>query len=559
MGSSSSALVEASSFYSQYILADKLGQGSYGKVYLCEDKATHETLAVKCQAARAGKENAITSEMRVWKSLGRHPNIVIFKGMRQEVNVFFMLMEVCPYALYDRVMQAPKWTACELMSDFRQALQGLAHMHTLRTVHRDVKVQNFLYGQKNGERVLKLTDFGLSVKIPAGMKLESVCGSPAFMAPEMVQKKGYGLKIDMWALGVTFFMMMHGALLVGKSSMTVPQMKEAIKDPNGTKKAMQLATKKAELSFDDVRDLKFASLDVVKTLTLRDPEERPSAASMLKCTFLNWPVTTPQEENRLASVWVVSRPPHTPAPADDSMPEQAAHDQNRSPEPKLTPVLPGESSARLASGRPHVDMAGLKRRIETHGLPDGNASSSGRRGSEGRSHDRSRPSQENSDAMVGGDAGRRKHPFLSAPREPSLDAVQHQPSNGSAGGSIDGLNPNMFSDDRMMDANPNCMFQAFSNVSSALNSGGLNLASGGLNLDFSSRCYDFGDLGQRRPDDSVPAPSKPPPEGDPPPLPESQFHADANVQDCSVPLSVPGENREEGLQSEPAPEPDNPR
>lgn len=486
------------------------------------------------------------AEMRAWKSLGRHPNIVVFKGMRQEVNVFFMLMEICPYALYDRVMQAPSWTAIELMSDFRQALQGLAHMHSLRIVHRDVKVQNFLYGQKGSERVLKITDFGLSVKIPAGMQLESVCGSPAFMAPEMVLKKGYGLKIDMWALGVTFFMMMHGALLVGKSSMTVPQMKEAIKDPNGTKKSIQLATKKSELSFDDVRDLKFASLDMVKTLTAREPEGRPSAAAMLKCTFLNWPCKTPQEEKRLNSVLVVSRPAPASTEYEDSAEpadqKRARHSERRDPR-NMMPVLPGESSARLASGRPSLDMAGVKRRLEIRGLSD--------RGGGGE-YAESPP-----------DGGRRYFqddnsltPIGDASRQVGGASLPQEFSSGSARGSLDipsALNENMFSDDRMMDANPNRMFQAFSNASSA--AGALNSA--GLNVDVSRRFSESYDRSVAA--ESLLAPAKPPPEGDPPALPSprgSQCLSDDD-QAHGARLSVPGENQDP--QSEPAPEPDNPR
>ncbi|CAJ1445895.1 unnamed protein product, partial [Effrenium voratum] len=250
-------LAERPPFYDQFILQEKIGQGSYGKVYLVKDKKSHKTLAAKVQAAQFGREWVILDEVAVWKILGRHPNVVWLHDMRQEANVYFIIMEVCPRALSDRVMSSPKWTAAELMNDFQQALLGIQHMHVKRIVHRDIKVQNFLYGGPDG-RTLKLADFGLSVEIHPGGKLEAVCGSPAFMAPEMVLRQGYDFKIDMWSMGVTFFMVMYGTLLVGKPKMSVVEMKEAIKSPMATKSAMATATMKAESVAGELRDMKVA-------------------------------------------------------------------------------------------------------------------------------------------------------------------------------------------------------------------------------------------------------------------------------------------------------------
>mmetsp|Transcript_68934 Transcript_68934/g.121870 ORF Transcript_68934/g.121870 Transcript_68934/m.121870 type:complete len:603 (+) Transcript_68934:72-1880(+) len=391
MGGGASVLLhEEPSFYNQYELLQKVGQGSYGKVYLAKDRYTNENVAVKAQAARLGKERAIADEAQVWKSLGSHPNIVSFFEMRQEVNVFFLIMEICCQGLFDRVTHAPKWTASELMADFLQALRGIEHMHVRRIVHRDVKVQNFLYGSP-GTRTLKLADFGLSTRVPRDTNLEAVCGSPAFMAPEMVLKNGYGLKIDMWALGVTYYMLMYGTLPVGKTKMTAADMKEAIKDPNATKKSMQKALTKAELSPPHVRHLALAALDLVQQLFIREPNSRPDAKMAMNCKFLTWPAESAEAKKSL-EVLVVDRPSaEQTKQAEEGKKNQGGGSSSHqgpsadtpgtkanSPPPTLpqkssefSSVIPnGGGSGGLGpnSKKEPPGMAELKRRLQTRGL-----------------------------------------------------------------------------------------------------------------------------------------------------------------------------------------------
>eukprot|EP00913_Durusdinium_trenchii_P020466 g19226.t1 len=330
-------LAERPAFYQQFILQEKIGQGSYGKVYLAkddplesfghfpaavqtttssaellriicgretqlaasraahsEDKRNDKVSAVKVQAAQFGREWVILDEVFVWRALGRHPNVVWFHDLRQEANVFFILMEVCPRALSDRVMSAPKWTATELMHDFQQALLGVQHMHSRRSA---------LSERVDGCRVSSLC------MIHPGEKLEAVCGSPAFMAPEMVLRQGYDFKIDMWSMGVTFFMVMHGTLLVGKPKMSVSEMKEAIKSPTATKSSMMNAVMKAEAFTGEVKDLKMAALDVVRQLTVRDPLQRVGPEAALELQFLQLNTRSTWEQKlRFEQVLLVDRP-----------------------------------------------------------------------------------------------------------------------------------------------------------------------------------------------------------------------------------------------------------
>ncbi|CAE7382928.1 CCRP1 [Symbiodinium sp. CCMP2456] len=345
---------ERTPFYARFILQEKIGQGSYGKVYLVKDKRNQKILAVKVQAAQFGREWVITDEVNIWRSLGRHPNIVSFHDLRQEANVYFILMEVCPRALSDRVMYSPQWTAVDLMHDFKQALLGLSHMHARRILHRDIKVQNFLYGGRD-DRTLKLADFGLSVHLRPGEKLDAVCGSPAFMAPEMVMRQGYEFKIDMWSMGVTFFMVMYGTLLVGKPKMSVPEMKEAIKSPTATKTALQGAMQKADTCEGEERELKHAALDVVKQLTVREPTQRVGPKDALDLPFIHLVAVASEEDlARYRKILLVDRPPAAKKKAvtepEADMVRSGKPPVPRKPQPQsprvdaLTPVVPGGGS-----------------------------------------------------------------------------------------------------------------------------------------------------------------------------------------------------------------------
>jgi len=233
-------------------------------------------------------------------------------------------------------------------------------MHNRRIVHRDIKVQNFLYGGNDG-RTLKLADFGLSVEIHPGEKLEAVCGSPAFMAPEMVLRQGYDFKIDMWSLGVTFFMVMHGTLLVGKPKMSVSEMKEAIKSPNATKASMMNAMTKAESLTGELREVKMQALDVVRQLTVRDPLHRVGPKEALELQFLQLgQQATWEQKLRLEKVLIVDRPPASKKKAVTEGNVNGGKASQEKPRTDFSPVVPQGSHDLPGEPKHEVPMPTLQ-------------------------------------------------------------------------------------------------------------------------------------------------------------------------------------------------------
>ena len=90
-------------------------------------------------------------------------------------------------------------------------LQALAYLHSMNICHRDIKPENLLVSsKKDGKMFIKLADFGLAVKILTGQKLYEVCGTPIYVAPEILAETGYDFKVDVWAAGVIAYILLCG-------------------------------------------------------------------------------------------------------------------------------------------------------------------------------------------------------------------------------------------------------------------------------------------------------------------------------------------------------------
>jgi len=91
---------------------------------------------------------------------------------------------------------------------FKQIIEGLGYMHSMNIVHRDIKLENLLLDSKNN---VKIIDFGFSIENPKDKTLNVFCGTPSYMAPELVTKKNYyGHLIDIWAAGILLYVILAG-------------------------------------------------------------------------------------------------------------------------------------------------------------------------------------------------------------------------------------------------------------------------------------------------------------------------------------------------------------
>lgn len=192
----------------------RLGKGSFGVVYSAVDLSTKLLIAVKeVEIQRHDDLQPLMDEINMTRHW-RHPHIVRYLGCQLAGSVFRVFMEQVPGGSLGellRTMWGPLDEDEGLMRDYtRQVLRGLAYLHDMVVVHRDIKGDNILVNQFDGR--LKLTDFGTSKRL-AGLhpRTESVQGTMQFMAPEVINsKRGYGLPADIWSLGCTVIEMATG-------------------------------------------------------------------------------------------------------------------------------------------------------------------------------------------------------------------------------------------------------------------------------------------------------------------------------------------------------------
>lgn len=112
--------------------------------------------------------------------------------------------------LFDAITLANKYTEVDATQMIHDLSSALSYLHSLNIVHRDVKPENLLISDTNGIKSLKLGDFGLAVEIEDNERLYSVCGTPTYVAPEILAETGYGKEVDIWAAGVITYILLCG-------------------------------------------------------------------------------------------------------------------------------------------------------------------------------------------------------------------------------------------------------------------------------------------------------------------------------------------------------------
>jgi len=200
----------------RYELGRLLGQGTFAKVYYAKTLKTGESVAIKVmdkeKILKVGMIEQIKREISVMR-LVRHPNIVrLYEVMASKSKIYFVMEYVKGGELFNKVAKG-KLKEEEARKYFQQLISAVDFCHSRGVYHRDLKPENLLLDE-NGD--MKVSDFGLSA-LPEQFRqdglLHTACGTPAYVSPEVITKKGYdGAKADIWSCGVILFVLMAGYL-----------------------------------------------------------------------------------------------------------------------------------------------------------------------------------------------------------------------------------------------------------------------------------------------------------------------------------------------------------
>ncbi|KAK1277373.1 CBL-interacting protein kinase 23 [Acorus gramineus] len=201
----------------KYELGRTLGKGTFAKVKFARNVETGDSVAIKIldkdKVLRHKMIDQIKREISTMKLI-RHPNVIrMYEVMASKTKIYIVLEFVTGGELFDKIASHGRLKEDEARRYFQQLINAVDYCHSRGVCHRDLKPENLLldaYG------VLKVSDFGLSA-LPQQVRedglLHTTCGTPNYVAPEVINNKGYdGAKADLWSCGVILFVLMAGYL-----------------------------------------------------------------------------------------------------------------------------------------------------------------------------------------------------------------------------------------------------------------------------------------------------------------------------------------------------------
>uniref|UniRef100_A0A8C5GT17 Serine/threonine-protein kinase DCLK2 n=1 Tax=Gouania willdenowi TaxID=441366 RepID=A0A8C5GT17_GOUWI len=195
----------------RYKVGRMLGDGNFAVVHECVEHSTGREYALKIinKGKCRGKEHMIQNEVAILRRV-KHPNIVLLIEEVDTYNELYLVMELVKGGdLFDAITSANRYTERDASGMLYNLANAIKYLHSLNIVHRDIKPENLLvYEHADGSKSLKLGDFGLATVVDG--PLYTVCGTPTYVAPEIIAETGYGLKVDIWAAGVITYILLCG-------------------------------------------------------------------------------------------------------------------------------------------------------------------------------------------------------------------------------------------------------------------------------------------------------------------------------------------------------------
>ena len=196
----------------QYNIVCDLGSGAYAVAKKIVHKETGEEYAVKIiqkKHLEQRERDRLTMETNILKRV-RHPNIIALKAVCETDDELFLIMELAEGGeLFEHIVNQGAYSEDVAIDITLQIVSAVAYLHDLNIVHRDIKPENILLKRK-GTLELKLADFGLSKMFDATVRMQTTCGSPGYVAPEVLTDDLYGREVDMWSVGVIAYVLLSG-------------------------------------------------------------------------------------------------------------------------------------------------------------------------------------------------------------------------------------------------------------------------------------------------------------------------------------------------------------
>ncbi|CCF57987.1 hypothetical protein KAFR_0D03390 [Kazachstania africana CBS 2517] len=253
----------------QYANLTKIGQGASGGVYTANQVKSNELVAIKqMDLEKQPKKELILNEIIVMKE-SRHNNVVNFINAHLSKGNLWIVMEYMEGGSLTDVVTHCLLSEGQIGAVCRETLEGLKFLHSKGVIHRDIKSDNVLLSMKGD---IKLTDFGFCAQInDIDLNRTTMVGTPYWMAPEVVSRKEYGPKVDIWSLGIMIIEMIEGE---------PPYLNEA------PLKALYLIATNGTPKLKEPENLSDVFSNFLDRCLRVEPEERASAIELLADEFV---------------------------------------------------------------------------------------------------------------------------------------------------------------------------------------------------------------------------------------------------------------------------------
>ena len=196
---------------SYYKIGRSIGHGAFGKVNIALHVLSGHIVAIKSfnKIKKTFPMNKILYEIKLLKKLRSHKNIIkYFEHFENEKHFFIVMENICGGNLLNAINKMSKFSESMAKNIFKQLIETIKYLHSIGIVHRDIKPDNILLDL---DSTIKLCDFGVSKEVKEGQLLTDSCGTPAFVAPEILKDSPYNpYMTDIWSSGVVLYAMITG-------------------------------------------------------------------------------------------------------------------------------------------------------------------------------------------------------------------------------------------------------------------------------------------------------------------------------------------------------------
>uniref|UniRef100_A0A8D0SCF1 Serine/threonine-protein kinase PLK n=1 Tax=Sus scrofa TaxID=9823 RepID=A0A8D0SCF1_PIG len=253
----------------RYLRGRFLGKGGFAKCFEISDADTKEVFAgkivPKSLLLKPHQKEKMSMEISIHRSLA-HQHVVGFHGFFEDNDFVFVVLELCRRrSLLELHKRRKALTEPEARYYLRQIVLGCQYLHRNRVIHRDLKLGNLFL---NEDLEVKIGDFGLATKVEYdGERKKTLCGTPNYIAPEVLSKKGHSFEVDVWSIGCIMY-----TLLVGKPPFETSCLKETY-----------LRIKKNEYSIP--KHINPVAASLIQKMLQTDPTARPTIHELLNDEF----------------------------------------------------------------------------------------------------------------------------------------------------------------------------------------------------------------------------------------------------------------------------------